>query len=206
VKRILVATRSHHKLGELRQLLHLPGIELVDLDDVGIAGEPVEDGETFTENALLKARWGAERSGLPTLADDSGIEVDGLGGGPGVRTKRYAGEAATDADNNAKLLAELASLGALAPEARGARYVCILAMVDPGRPEAPLIAEGDFVGRIAATPRGTGGFGYDPIFEPDFEPPGGRTVGQMRQAEKNAVSHRAKAAAAMADALRRLGY
>ena len=79
-------------------------------------------------------------------------------------------------------------------------------MVEPGRPDAPLIAEGDFVGRIATTPRGSGGFGYDPIFEPDFEPPGGRTVGQMSQAEKNAVSHRAKAAAAMGDALRRLGY
>jgi XTP/dITP diphosphohydrolase len=103
-------------------------------------------------------------------------------------------------------MAELASLGADTPEARGARYVCILALVDPGRPDDPLMAEGDFVGRIATTPRGRGGFGYDPIFEPDFEPPGGRTVGQMSQAEKNAVSHRAKAAAAMGDALRRLGY
>ena len=206
MRRILVATRSHHKLGELRQLLHLPQVELVTLDDLGIPGDPVEDGETFAENAIIKARWGAERSGLPTLADDSGIEVDALGGGPGVRTRRYAGEDATDTDNNAKLLAELASLGADTPERRGARYVCALAFVDPGRPEAPTLTEGTFGGRIADSPRGTGGFGYDPIFEPDVEPPGGRTVGQMSQAEKNAVSHRAKAAFAMADALRRLGY
>jgi XTP/dITP diphosphohydrolase len=204
--RILVATRSHHKLGELRQLLHLPEVELVDLDDLGIPGDPVEDGDTFADNALIKACWGAERSGLPTLADDSGIEVDALGGGPGVRTKRYAGEHATDAANNAKLLAELASLGAAQPGARGARYVCALALVEPEHPDSPVLTEGTFVGRIAGSPRGTGGFGYDPIFEPDFEPPGGRTVGQMSQAEKNGVSHRAKAAAAMAEALRRLGY
>jgi non-canonical purine NTP pyrophosphatase (RdgB/HAM1 family) len=134
VSRVLVATRSRHKLGELRQLLHLPGVELVDLDDMGIEGDPVEDGATFADNALIKARWGAERSGLPTIADDSGIEVDALGGSPGVRTRRYAGEEATDADNNAKLLSELISLGADTPPARGARYVCVLAMVDPARP------------------------------------------------------------------------
>jgi XTP/dITP diphosphohydrolase len=204
--RVLVATRSHHKLGELRQLLHMPEVELVTLDDLGIPGDPVEDGATFADNALIKAHWGVERSGLPTLADDSGIEVDALGGGPGVRTRRYAGEDASDAANNEKLLTELASLGALQPGDRGARYVCVLALVEPDRPDTTILAEGDFVGRIASSPRGSGGFGYDPIFEPDFEPPGGRTVGQMSQAEKNTVSHRAKAAAAMADALRRLGY
>ena len=204
--RVLVATRSHHKLGELRQLLQMPEVELVTLDDLGIAGDPVEDGATFTDNALIKAHWGAERSGLPTLADDSGIEVDALGGGPGVRTRRYAGEDATDAANNEKLLAELAALHAVEPRDRGARYVCVLALVEPERPDTTVLAEGDFAGRIATSPRGSGGFGYDPIFEPDFEPPGGRTVAQMSQAQKNAVSHRAKAAAAMADALRRLGY
>lgn len=206
MRRILVATRSPHKLEELRQVLELPGVELVTLDGLGIGGEPVEDGVTFADNAVIKARWGATRSHLPTLADDSGIEVEALGGGPGVRTRRYAGEQATDADNNAKLLVELASLGAVAPEARGARYVCVLACVDPLRPDAPVLAEGTFTGRIAGSPRGSAGFGYDPIFEPDFEPPGGRTVAQMSQVEKNAVSHRARAAVAMADALRRLGY
>jgi XTP/dITP diphosphohydrolase len=111
-----------------------------------------------------------------------------------VRTRRYAGEHASDAENNAKLMTELAALGALLPEARRARYVCVLACLRPDRPDDPLLAEGAFAGRIATVPRGSGGFGYDPIFEPDFEPPGGRTVGQMTQAEKNAVSHRARAA------------
>lgn len=213
MRRVLVATRSPHKLAELRGLLHLPATELVSLDALGIPGDPVEDGETFAANALIKASWGSERSGLPTLADDSGIEVAALGGGPGVRTRRYAGEDATDDDNNAKLLAELARLGADSPDARAARYVCALAFVDPaaaidglGSRDRPLLAEGTFTGRIATSPRGAGGFGYDPIFEPDFEPPGGRTVGQMTQAEKDAVSHRARAADAMGQTLRRLGY
>jgi XTP/dITP diphosphohydrolase len=197
VQRVLVATRSPHKLAELRQLLDLPGIELVSLDDLGIPGDPIEDGDTFADNAIIKARWGAERAEMPTLADDSGIEVEALGGGPGVRTRRYAGEHASDADNNAKLMAELATLGAVSPEARRARYVCVLACLRPERLDEPLLAEGTFSGRIATVPRGSGGFGYDPIFEPDFEPPGGRTVGQMTQAEKNAVSHRARAATAL---------
>ena len=197
MRRVLVATRSPHKLAELRQLLDLPGVELVALDDLDIPGDPIEDGATFADNALIKARWGIERSGLPTLADDSGIEVEALGGGPGVRTRRYAGEDASDEENNAKLMAELAALGAHSPEARRARYVCVLACLRPDRPDEPLLAEGTFAGRIATVPRGSGGFGYDPIFEPDFEPPGGRTVGQMTQAEKNAVSHRARAAIAL---------
>ena len=102
--RILVATRSTHKLRELRELLSLGRDTLVSLDDLGIPGDPVEDGETFETNATIKARFGLRASGLPTLADDSGIEVDALGGAPGVRTRRYAGEDATDEDNNAKLL------------------------------------------------------------------------------------------------------
>ena len=194
MRRVLVATRSPHKLAELRQLLDLPGVELVSLEDLGIPGDPTEDGATFADNAIIKARWGVARAELPTVADDSGIEVEALGGGPGVRTRRYAGEHASDAENNAKLMTELAALGALLPEARRARYVCVLACLRPDRPDDPLLAEGAFAGRIATVPRGSGGFGYDPIFEPDFEPPGGRTVGQMTRAEKNAVSHRARAA------------
>lgn len=212
-RRVLVATRSSHKLAELRQLLDLQGVELMTFDELGIEGDPVEDGETFADNAIIKARWGAERSALPTLSDDSGIEVEALAGGPGVRTRRYAGEDATDEANNERLLRELAERGMSDPAERSARYVCVLALVDPALPpgavgsaDQPLLAEGTFAGRIAGFPRGQGGFGYDPIFEPDFEPPGGRTVGQMPQAEKNAVSHRAKAAAAMGEALRRLGY
>ncbi len=205
--RLLIATRSTHKLRELRELLSLERAELVSLEEMGIPGEPVEDSATFAANAAIKARFGARASGLPTLADDSGLEVDALGGGPGVRTRRYAGEDATDADNNAKLLRELAGLP---PERRGARYVCVLALARPDdsgpRGGLPLVyARGTVRGRIATGPRGTGGFGYDPIFEPATEPPGGRTLGLWTPAEKNAVSHRARAARRMAPRLAALG-
>jgi XTP/dITP diphosphohydrolase len=201
--RIVVATHSAHKLRELRELLAVPGLELVSLADLGIAGEPVEDGATFEANARIKARFAARASGLPALADDSGIEVDALGGRPGVHTRRFAGPSATDADNNAKLLRDLA---ALPSERRGARYVCVLVLARP-EPDAPgglrLVARrGTCRGRIAVAPRGSGGFGYDPIFEPAPEPPGGRTFGQYSAAEKHAVSHRARAARRMAAALR----
>ncbi len=206
--RILVATRSTHKLRELRELLSLVRDTLVTLDDLGIAGDPVEDGETFETNATIKARFGVRASGLPTLADDSGIEVDALGGAPGVRTRRYAGEDATDEENNAKLLAALAGLP---PERRGARYVCVLALALPGDagPRGGVtvtVTRGTCRGRIATAPRGTGGFGYDPIFEPAAEPPGGRTLGLWTPAEKNAVSHRARAARRMAPKLAALGF
>ncbi len=195
MRRLLVATRSSHKLGELRALLALPDTELLTLDDVGIDEEAVEDAETFEANALLKARFYAGLADLPTLADDSGVEVDALGGAPGVRTRRYAGEDATDEDNNRKLLG---ALDGLPPEQRGARYVCVLAFVEPGRDDA-LVRRGEFVGRIATAPRGTNGFGYDPIFEPAVG--GGRTVGEMTPEEKAAHSHRAVAARAMSEAL-----
>jgi XTP/dITP diphosphohydrolase len=199
-RRILVATRSAHKLRELQGLLVVAGVRLVSLDDVGIPDEVEETGTTFEANARLKARAYARLSGMTTLADDSGIEVDALGGAPGVRTRRYAGEDATDAQNNAKLLAALAGLP---PERRGARYVCVLALVEPtlaGERRTPpvVLARGTCRGRIALAPRGTGGFGYDPIFEPAGEPPGGRTLGLYTAEEKNAISHRARAARRMA--------
>jgi XTP/dITP diphosphohydrolase len=206
--RLLVATRSTHKLAELRQLLALPRAELVTLDDVGIDEDVEETGSTFEANARLKARFAARASGLPSLADDSGIEVDALGGRPGVRTRRYAGEDATDAQNNAKLLGEL---DGLPPERRGARYVCVLALALPGRagPRGgqPVISvRGTCRGRIAATGKGNGGFGYDPIFEPASEPPGGRTLGEWSQDEKNRISHRGAAARRMTPILRELGF
>ncbi len=202
MRRIVVATRSAHKLAELRALLGLSQTRLLSLEEAGVVEEPLEDGVTFEANARLKARFYARRSGLPTLADDSGLEVEALGGGPGVRTRRYAYEAASDAENNAKLLRELAGLP---PERRRARYVCVLAFVEPPS-DQPLVRSGTFEGRIASEPRGQGGFGYDPIFEPASEPPGGRTVGQFSAAQKNAVSHRAIAARAMGEALRARGY
>jgi XTP/dITP diphosphohydrolase len=206
--RLLIATHSAHKLAELRELLDLEHAELVSLDDLGIPDDPVETGETFETNARIKARFGARRTGLLTLADDSGLEVVALGGAPGVRTRRYAGPHATDEDNNTKLLA---ALDGLPPERRGARYVCVLALAMP-RPRAaardavPIRSvRGTTRGRIALTPRGSGGFGYDPIFEPEGEPPGGRTFGLWSAAEKHAVSHRGRAARRMTPILRELG-
>ncbi len=215
MRTLVVATRSAHKLAELRELLHLPLTRLVSLDDVGVEAEAPEDGDTFDLNAISKARFYAERTRLPTLADDSGLEVDALGGGPGVRTRRYAGERATDEQNNEKLLDEMRGLP---PARRGARYRCVLALVEPGRPPGRpgvsgasgasdvVVRRGTFEGRIATEPRGTGGFGYDPIFEPARESPGGRTVGLYSAQEKNRVSHRAAAAHAMRRVLRARGY
>jgi XTP/dITP diphosphohydrolase len=209
---------------ELTQLLDLPGAVLVTPDEAGIQGEPVEDADSFRGNAEIKVRYYASRSGLPTLADDSGLEVDALGGRPGVYTRRYAGPDASDAENNAKLLGELLGLPA---DRRGARYQCVLAFLDPtdmaevpdggdaseGRARAaameavvPVFREGTFAGRIATHPRGAGGFGYDPIFEPVSEAPGGRTVAQMSAGEKNGLSHRGQAARAMAHYLRAAGW
>ena len=205
---MLVATRSAHKLRELRELLDLRHADLVSLDDLGVPGDPDETGETFETNAAIKARAGARATGLPTLADDSGIEVDALDGRPGVRTRRFAGEHATDAQNNTKLLEALRNLP---PERRGARYVCALAVALPEhagpRGRLALVqARGTCRGRIATEPRGTGGFGYDPIFEPALEPPGGRTLGLWTPAEKHAISHRARAARRLAPRLRGLGF
>jgi XTP/dITP diphosphohydrolase len=203
-RRLLLATRARHKARELQELLDLPGVTLLTPDDVGLEGEPVEDADSFAGNAEIKARYYAERSGLPTLADDSGLEVDALGGRPGVYTRRYAGPDASDDENNARLLEELAGLPA---ERRTARYHCVLAFLDPAdRGAVAVLRHGTFEGRIATQARGDGGFGYDPIFEPASEAPGGRTVGQMRADEKHALSHRGKAARAMAEYLRGEGW
>jgi XTP/dITP diphosphohydrolase len=206
--RLVVATRSIHKLRELRELLALERSDLVSLDDLRVPGEPAEEGRTFEANAAAKARFAARATGLPALADDSGLEVDALGGGPGVRTRRYAGPDATDAANNAKLLDELRGL---APPRRGARYVCALALALPAavgpRGGLPVhVHRGTCRGRIALAARGRGGFGYDPVFEPAVEPPGGRTFGLYSAAEKHRLSHRARAARRMSAELRRLGF
>lgn len=211
---LVIATRSRHKLGELQQLLQLERARLMTLDEVGCVEEALEEAASFRGNAVAKARFYAECGrygeigGRATLADDSGLEVDALDGAPGVRSRRYAGERATDLQNNELLLAELESLP---PERRTARYRCVLAFTDPVRRVAkgrPLVVtrSGVFEGRIALRPRGIGGFGYDPLFEPLDEPPGGRTVGQMSSEEKNRVSHRARAARQMGRYLRSVGY
>ena len=204
---LLVATRSTHKLRELREILGLRA-ELIDLDDVGIDAEAIEDGETFEANASKKARFFASLSGIPTLADDSGLEVAALGGGPGVRTRRYAGENATDEENNVKLLGALDGLEAAE---RGACYRCVLALALPEvrGPKGGLrirVARGTLAGRIAVAPKGGGGFGYDPIFEPAVERPGARTLGEWTAEAKNGISHRGKAARRMHRILLDLGF
>jgi XTP/dITP diphosphohydrolase len=202
---ILVATGSPHKLAELRSLLSLPTARLASLAELGLVPDAPEEGATLRDNAVSKARWYARRSGLPTLADDSGLEVEALDGGPGVHTRRFAGPDADDETNNRKLLSELEGLP---HDRRRARYRCVLAFLEPGAggDEELIVCEGRFDGRIATAPSGSGGFGYDPIFEPADEPPGGRTVGTFSADEKNGVSHRAQAARAMAEVLRARGY
>lgn len=196
VPTLLVATRSIHKLEELRGLLPGLRITLVGPGERGLEALPEEEDlepyQTFGENALSKARYFHRRSGLPTLADDSGLCVDALDGGPGVRTKRFAPAAwadrwGRDEANNRWLLRQLEGV---APEARGAHYVCALAVVD-GRGER--VFEGRVDGTLLTEPRGKGGFGYDPLFVPDG---GSRTYAELPAAVKRRTSHRAAAARA----------
>jgi len=202
--KLLVATRSQHKIAEIREILaDVPDLELLDLEAAGVTESPdeqhLEPHETFEENALSKARYFFGRTGLPTVADDSGIEVHALGGAPGVRSKRFApGEGleglARDRANNRYLLERLRTLG---NSDRRARYVCAAAFVEDGRP--PLVFRGEAPGVIVDEPRGEGGFGYDAhVLDPEV----GATFAELAAADKNRRSHRGKAFAALAAALR----
>ena len=193
--RVVLATGNAGKQRELAALLAPRGFELVLQTALGITSA-AETGTTFEANALLKARHASRAAQLPALADDSGIEVDALGGRPGVLSARYAGEQASDADNNALLLHELTSVSQ--PQ-RGARYRCVIAYVTHGDDPVPLIAVGSWEGQIAIAPRGAGGFGYDSLFIPFGST---LTAAQMSAADKNAASHRAKALAALVEQLR----
>jgi len=190
-RRLLVATGSAHKLIELQRLFGDLPIDLVTLRDVGMTDEAPEDGATFEENALQKARWYAEASGEWTLADDSGLEVAALKGAPGVYTRRYAGPDATDQQNYEKLLSETSGV-----TDRSARFVCTMALIDPVNGSERTFL-GECPGTLTTAPRGDFGFGYDPIFEVD-----GRTMAERAPAEKDALSHRGRAAALVAAALR----
>ena len=185
---LLLATRNEHKLRELREAL--PGIEIDPLPpEVEL---PPEDGETFAENALGKARAAQAATGRASIADDSGIEAYGLGGRPGVRSARYAGEDATDEENLAKLLEEVG-----AQQDRRAAYVCVIALADEDGSES--LFEGRCEGTLTREPRGSGGFGYDPAFLPDDTgPDDGRTMAELAPAEKHAISHRGRAARKLA--------
>jgi len=183
---LVLGTRNPHKVREIARLLEPAGIAVAPLpQEIEL---PPEDGDSFAENALPKARTAASHTGRPAIADDSGIEADALGGAPGVRSARYAGEHASDEQNLAKLLRE-------APPGSGLRYVCALAYVDPGSGEEQLFY-GYCRGQLAAAPRGSRGFGYDPAFIPD-EGRDGLTMAELSDGEKDAISHRGHAVRAL---------
>lgn len=207
--KLLIATRSAGKLREIRRILaEVPGLQVLGLEDAGIAYDAAEaDLEpfmSFEENALSKTRYFHEKSGLPTVADDSGIEVDALDGAPGVRSKRFAPDAGVDGDglegteldlaNNRHLVA---SLQGVAPGERTARYVCVAVLLEKGRP--PLTIRGEASGVVVDEPSGSGGFGYDPhVFEPTL----GKTFAEMTPEEKDGRSHRGHAFRSLAAELR----
>jgi XTP/dITP diphosphohydrolase len=191
--KLVLATFNRDKGRELQALLDLRDLEVVSLADVPGATAPAETGSTLDENARIKARAAMARTGLPAIADDTGLEVDALDGRPGVHAARYAGPQASYADNVRKLLSELAGVPAGQRAARF-RAVCVACWPDG----IELAAHGVLEGRIAAAPRGTGGFGYDPV----FELPDGRTLAELAEAEKNALSHRARAMRRLAQLIR----
>lgn len=192
ISALVLATRNPHKLAEFSRLLAPAGIAVDPLpEDVTL---PPEDGDTFADNALPKARTAARATGRLSIADDSGIEAQALGGVPGVRSARYAGPNATDQENLDKLLRE-------APAGSGLRYVCVLAYVDPESGEERLFF-GDCTGRLAEALRGSGGFGYDPAFIPDDDGQN-RTMAELSELEKDAISHRGNAIRALLEWLSR---
>lgn len=183
--KLLIATGNAHKLREIRQIFNLPGLDILGMDSFPDAPEVVEDGETFEANAVKKAITLCRETGLWTLADDSGLEVDALDGAPGVYSARYAGEHGDYLANNNKLLDELAGVGD-----RTARFRCAIALASPGGDVR--VVESSCEGRIGYEPRGSEGFGYDPLFIPDGYDV---TFSEMSAENKNAISHRGKALA-----------
>ena len=196
MRRLVLATDNRFKLREMAELLAPSGIEIVPQGSLGV--RPIaETGVSFVENALLKARNAAACTGLAAIADDSGIEVEALGGRPGVHSARYAGPQATDEDNLRLLERELAEVP---DERRGARYICAMVYVESGADDQPIVCERPWIGRIARERRGTQGFGYDPVF---VVPQLGLTAAQLDPERKNALSHRGQAMRALLAALPR---
>ena len=197
--KIVIATRNRHKAVELQTLLRLSGCDVVCLDEVDLHGnipEVEETGTSFEENAFLKARTIAKITGLPSVADDTGLEVDALGGAPGIFSARYAGESCTYVDNVKKLLSELSGI---ATDRRTARFITVAVYVDK---ETELSAEGVVEGVITEKPEGFGGFGYDPVFSVlDMK----KTYAELSDEEKNRVSHRGKAIRSLIKKLRENG-
>ena len=181
--KLIIASNNKHKIYEIKKILGEKFLDILSMRDAGIDHETVEDGTTFMENALKKAREIAEISGYPALADDSGITAHALGDRPGIYSARFSGEHGNDAENNALLLKLLAD-----KKDKGAHYTCAMALVYPDGRE--VLAEGYMYGKIIDAPRGYGGFGYDPVFMPDGKD---CTVAELSDEEKNAISHRANA-------------
>ncbi|TDC23320.1 RdgB/HAM1 family non-canonical purine NTP pyrophosphatase [Streptomyces sp. 8K308] len=198
MERLVLATRNAHKVTELRAILGTAGVttELVGADAFPEVGDVKETGVTFAENALLKARALVEATGLPAVADDSGLCVDVLGGAPGIFSARWAGRHGDDRANLDLLLAQLADVP---DEHRGAHFACAAALVLPDGTER--VTEGRLVGTLRRAPAGAGGFGYDPILQPEGET---RTCAELSPAEKNAISHRGRAFRALAGELAEL--
>jgi XTP/dITP diphosphohydrolase len=196
-RKVVLASNNAGKIRELQVLLAPLGFEIVAQGDLGIP-DAEETGSSFVENALIKARHAAGLSGLPAIADDSGLEVDALDGAPGVYSARYAGAAASDRDNINKLLA---ALNGVETKRRGARFRCVMVFVRDPEDTDPVIAEGRWEGRIGEIPRGQGGFGYDPVFiVPDLN----LAAAELPPEEKNRLSHRGRAASILAGRLRNL--
>jgi XTP/dITP diphosphohydrolase len=193
--RIVLATRNQGKLREIRGMLAPLGVEVLPVTEF-TDQSPAETGLTFVENAILKARHASMVARLPAIADDSGLEVDALQGAPGIYSARYAGEEASDADNLQKLVAALTGLPA---PRRTARYCCALAYLRWDSDPFPLLSQASWAGSIIDTPRGSGGFGYDPVFD---LPGRGLTVAQLSDEEKNRLSHRGQALRALVEQLR----
>lgn len=193
-QKIVLASGNAGKLREFQQLLAGCGFEVLPQSAFNLSNAD-ETGLTFVENAILKARHACAHTGLPAIADDSGLEVDALNGRPGIYSARYAGVDASDAENNAKLVQELSGVEAAQ---RSARYHCVLAFMRHAEDPTPVLCHGSWEGSILTEPRGTGGFGYDPLF---FVPTHQCTAAELDKAEKNRISHRGKA---MAELLARL--
>jgi len=194
VSKMVLATSNTNKLREIRAILKDLGLEILSLDDVGLSGlEIVEDGDTYESNSLKKARTVMTRTGLDTIADDSGLEVDALGGAPGIYSARYSGENATYADNNEKLLDALKNVP---DEERSARFISVISVAFVSGEE--LAVRGSIEGRIIHEPKGNNGFGYDPLF---LWPEGNCTFAELDSTIKNAVSHRSRAMKALHEAL-----
>ncbi|WP_168385297.1 RdgB/HAM1 family non-canonical purine NTP pyrophosphatase [Erwinia amylovora] len=195
MQKVVLATGNPGKVHELAELLAASGLDIVAQTDLGVESAE-ETGLTFIENAILKARYASAMTGLPAIADDSGLAVDILGGAPGIYSARYAGENASDQQNLDKLLA---ALDAVADGERQAHFHCVLVYLRHAADPTPLVFHGSWTGEIARTPSGVGGFGYDPIF---FVPELGKTAAELSKSEKLAVSHRGKALNLLLSAMR----